>query len=213
MNMEGLKKILFKSLKLGKAADAFKLTEEHLRYLNDDALMHVLEIENKLIQNINYISFPETKVGCASFVHKGKKKPLNHHKSYKRVTVDPFFGRILDEHMRTFTVPIYNIQQNMNQYGFSSGIDYKMGIIQRYECQQYAIDQKKTLFGMSVDAESAFDVVQRSILMQELYNSGEQGELWQITRAKYENTTCKVKLDGQLSRSFEEVLGVGQGKV
>ena len=87
-----------------------------------------------------------------------------------------------------------------------------MGALQRYECQQYSIDQKKTLFGMTVDAESAFDIVSRPILLQELYNAGEQGQMWQYTKANYENTTCKVKMNGKLSRSFEEVLGVGQGK-
>ena len=91
-------------------------------------------------------------------------------------------------------------------------MDYKMGILQRYECQQFALDQKKTLFGMTIDGISAFDVVPRPLLLWELFNKGEEGKIWQFTNYNYQNTTCRVKMNGKLSRTFEETLGVGQGK-
>ena len=213
MTIEDLKNIVFKKLKLGKAADIHRLTVEHLRYAGEDTLDHVLHVVNDLLKNMTAVASPEVKVGSASFVYKGKNKPINHHKSYRRVTVGPFIGRIADEWMREQTIPIYSPLQNNNQYGFTEGVDYKMGILQRYECQQYSLDNKKTLFGLTVDGVSAFDVVERPILLWELYNTGEEGDMWQFTNASYKNTTCKVKLDGKLSRSFEEILGVGQGRV
>ena len=115
--------------------------------------------------------------------------------------------------MRDLTIPIYTPLQNNNQYGFTEGIDYKMGILQRYECQQYCLDNKKTLFGLTVDGVSAFDVVERPILLWELFNTGEEGDMWQFTNASYRNTVCKIKMKGKLSSSFEEILGVGQGRV
>ena len=109
-------------------------------------------------------------------------------------------------------MPIYSPRQNINQYGFTEEIDYKLGIVQRYDCQQHALDEKKTLFGMTIDGLSAFDVVFRPILLWELYNTGEMDKSWLYSMNNYQNTTCMIKMEGKLSRSFEEILGVGQGK-
>ena len=52
-----------------------------------------------------------------------------------------------------------------------------MGILQRYECQQFALDEKKTLFGLTVNGVSAFDVMSRPILLCELFATGEDGDI------------------------------------
>ena len=47
-----------------------------------------------------------------------------------------------------------------------------MGALQRHECQKYAIDEKKTCFGLSLDGDSAFEVVDRDIQKRELFMAG-----------------------------------------
>ena len=37
--------------------------------------------------------------------------------------------------------------------------------------------------------------------------------MWQFTNASYQNTVCKIKMNGKLSQPFEELLSVGQGRV
>ena len=115
MTTQDLNKILFKKLKLGKASDIHRLSVEHLRYAGEDALEQVRLTVNDLLKNMNAVASPEIKVGSASFVYKGKNKPINHHKSYRRVTVGPFIGRIADEYLREQTIPIYTPLQNNNQ--------------------------------------------------------------------------------------------------
>ena len=51
-----------------------------------------------------------------------------------------------------------------------------MGALQRHEEEKYCLDNKITFFGCSLDEESAFEVVDRSIQLRELYCAGEEGE-------------------------------------
>ena len=103
--------------------------------------------------------------------------------------------------------------QSINQYGFTEDITYLMGALQRHEAQKHCIDNKKTFFGCSLDGDSAFEVVCRTIQQRELYFSGEEGELTQYNSCSYANTQTRIKLNGQISKPLVETLGVGQGKI
>ena len=72
---------------------------------------------------------------------------------------------------------------------------------------------KKTFFGCSLDGESAFEVVNRTIQTRELYCAGERGKYWLASKYSYENTQTQIKMNNQLSRNFSENLGVIQGHV
>ena len=124
MTMEDLNTILFKKLKLNKAADIFQVTVEHLRNAGPDALQHILTFENRIIEDINNITCPEIKTSIGTVIHKGKGKPANHHKSYRQVRVSPYLGRILDEFMRPKTAAISRPLQDPNQYGFTEDMTY-----------------------------------------------------------------------------------------
>ncbi len=211
MTMTNLKDILFKKLKTNKACDSSKLTVEHLRNLSDKSLQHILDLCNKMLRNIDTLSCPQAKTAIETKIHKGKKKPINFYKSYRGVKVPPYITRILDEYQKGITEQIFQPHQSINQYGFSRGISYELGIIQRNECQKVAIDNKQTLFQVTFDGDAAFDVVDRIIQKRELYNTGEHGQVWQYSSSGYDNTECSVKMEGKLSRAFKEELGTRQG--
>ena len=103
--------------------------------------------------------------------------------------------------------------QNINQYGFTEGISYLMGALQRHEAEQHCIDIKKTFFGCSLDGDSAFEVVNREILTRELYMSGDRGEYWKASYHSYQDSQSRIKMNGQLSRPITETLGVKQGHI
>ena len=87
-----------------------------------------------------------------------------------------------------------------------------MGALQRHEVEKYCIDMKKTFFGCSLDGDSAFEVVNRSIQTRELYFAGETGQFWQASHFSYQDSLTNIKMNGQLSRSIPETLGVKQGR-
>ena len=103
--------------------------------------------------------------------------------------------------------------QDCNQYGFTSNMNYLLGALQRHEVEKFCIDSKRTFFGCSLDGESAFEVVNRSMQLWELYVAGERGQYWLADKFSYENTQSRIKLNGQLSRSIQEFTGVKQGNI
>ena len=183
MQLADLKDILFKRLKLNKACDVYKLTVEHLRYCGDETLFWILKLLNLIIDHLNYLSSPQLNTSVTSIMYKGKDKPVYQHKSFRQVRVTPLIGRLLDEFTRPVSVQNSSPYQSINQYGFTEGITYMMGALQRHETEKYCIDMKMTFFGCSLDGESAFEVVDRKIQTRELYCSGVTGSP-QVTHIK-----------------------------
>ena len=193
MDLEKLKYILFKKLKINKACDVFKLTVEHLRHVGDDNLLLVLQLLNSIIDNINCLSSPQLNTSVTSVIYKGKGKPIYSHKSHRLVRVTPLFARLIDEYMRPDLIEIVRPVQNINQYGFTENVSYLMGAVQRHEVEKYCMDMKKTFFGCTLDGDSAFEVVNRKIQTCELYCAGETGQYWQASHFSYQNSRKIIK--------------------
>ena len=203
--------IIFKRLKLNKACDIYKLTVEHLRNCGEKSLSVILQLLNSIIDHLNYLSSPQLNTAVATIVFKGKGKSAYKHKSYRQVRVTPLIGRLLDEYLRPVKVGLTRGEQSNNQYGFTEKISYLMGALQRHEVEKFCIDNKVTFFGCSLDGESAFEVVDRSIQLRELYCAGEEGGY--LKSSKYDNSLTQIKMKGKLSRKFTETAGVKQGHI
>ena len=211
MKIEDLRAILNKEMKLGKACDVYSLTVEHLRYSGTKALLIIMKLLNDIITNIYYLTCPQVKVGLSTAVFKGKKKPADQASSYRRITVTPQIGAILDRYIDPIAEHIFQKVQSPDQLGFTSDISYLLGAVERGECQRYAIDKKKTCYGVSFDGEAAFPSVDRDILVRELYSCGERGDLLNYSNNTYKNTASHMKLQGKLGRQFNEYKGARQG--
>ena len=61
--------------------------------------------------------------------------------------------------------------------------------------------------------QSAFDVVQHTILFDKLLDQNIHPDLWLLVKNLYEGLTSKVKWMGKLSDSFNIKQGVRQGGV
>ena len=82
MSLPQLQKIVSK-MKNGKACDIYILTSEHLKYAGKENLGHVLKYVNMILEHIYYLTSKKIKLGLGTSIHKGKGKPLTHHKSYR----------------------------------------------------------------------------------------------------------------------------------
>ena len=98
----------------------------------------------------------------------------------------------------------------LREHKLTEKITYLMGALQRNETEKYCLDNKLTFFGCSLDGESAFEVVDRSIQLRELYCAGLRGQYWESAWMSYNNSLTKVKMSGKLSRTLKETLGVKQ---
>ena len=211
MSIEDLENILNKEMKLGKACDIYKVTVEHLRYAGNEAKKIILKLINDIIDNIYFLTCSQIKRGLSSAVHKGKKKPVSEASSYRRITVTPYIGSILDRYLDPISEEVFRKVQSCDQLGFTKDISYLMGAVERGECQRWALDRKETCFGVSFDGKAAFPSVDRNIQLRELYSVGERGKVLQYSRNIYQNTVSNIKSDGKISREFQEYKGARQG--
>ena len=72
---------------------------------------------------------------------------------------------------------------------------------------------KSTLFSATLDVQSAFDVVQHTILLDKLLDRNISQTYWLIIKELYNGLTTKVKWLGSFSESFTLKQGVRQGGV
>ena len=163
MSMAQLNNILNGRMKLGKACDIYQLTVEHLRYCGDKAKGHVLVFINRILQNIYFLSCQQLKVGLGTPIYKQKNNPVSLSSSYRRVTVTPILGAIIDYYLDPIAESIFRPAQSPDQLGFTAGVSYLLAAVQRGECQRWAVDRKLTCFGVSLYGESAFPSGERSI--------------------------------------------------
>ena len=118
--------------------------------------------------------------------------------------MSPIIGAIIDYYIEPKAEAIFRPKQSPDQLGFTSGVSYLLAAIQRGECQRWAIDQKETCFGVSLDGEAAFPSIERDIQVRELYSIGEAGDILSYSRNNYMNTECHMKMKQHLSRKIEE---------
>lgn len=172
MTIEQLKNIIFKRLKSRKACDINMLTVEHLRFAGDKTLYIILNLLNKIIDQVGHLSSPQLNTAVATVVYKQKDKLVSHHKSHRLVRVCPLLGRLVDEYIRPEFIKQTRSGQIQNQYGFTKGISYLLAALQRHETEKFCLDTKKTLFTVTLDGASAFEVVNREIQTREIYCAG-----------------------------------------
>ena len=213
MTISQLDHILLRKMKSGKSCDIYQLTVEHLRNLGPQAKLLLLQLINRILNDIYYLSCQQIKLGLGTALYKGKNKPISKSNSYRRITVTPIIGAIIDYYIDPEAESTFRIVQSPDQLGFTAGLSYLLAAIQRGECQRWAIDQKLTCFGVSLDGEAAFPSVERQIQVRELYSVGERGDYLQYSRNTYQNTECHLKLNGKLGRKFSEEKGNRQGHV
>ena len=96
MTMAQLDHILNKKMKPGKSCDIYQLTVEHLRNCGDEAKQCILEFINRILSSIYYLSCRQIKLGLATPIYKKKNKPISLSSSYRKITVTPILGAIID---------------------------------------------------------------------------------------------------------------------
>ena len=96
------------------------------------------------------------------------------------------------------TENVFRPLKSYSQYGFTAEMSFLIGAALRSDCEGWAIDTGRTLFQVTCDGDSAFDVTDRQIQVRELYENGEDGDMWQYSRALYQNTECVIKMNNCL---------------
>ena len=146
----------------------------------------------------------ELKSGILTPVIKKNKDPTDFY-NYRGITVKPVIGKvheycILDK---------LNLQNSSDlQFGFTKGL---CPLIASLLITESKCEKSIPVILSTVDVQSAFDVVQHTILFDKLLDQNIHPDLWLLVKNIYEGLTSKVKWMGKLSDSFNIKQGVRQG--
>ena len=104
-------------------------------------------------------------------------------------------------------------EQSPLQFGFTKGLSLMSALIVSEARAEAKLNTCKPLFLVTLDSQKAFDVVNHTILLDKLYETGIHPALWTIVIDLYSGLTSRVKWLGALSSQFRIRQGVWQGGI
>lgn len=99
-------------MKPGKSCDIYHLTVEHIQHCGPQAKTHLLHHINRILADIYYLTCPQVKLGLGTSLYKGKNKPFTKSNSYRRITVSPITGAIIDYYIDPVKEAKYRVVTN-----------------------------------------------------------------------------------------------------
>lgn len=139
---------------------------------------------------------------------KGSGKDIKNYRPLSLLQVSyKIFTKIIINRMDS----IFNIQLNQNQAGFRSGFSTLDHIHVVNELVERANTYNFKLCLVFIDFEKAFDKVKTNAILEVLNNYGIPNTYIQIFKYIYENSTAKIKINGQQETEINISRGVKQG--
>ena len=192
-----------KKLKAGKAADIHGVSPDHI-IMCAQTIAPILASTFEFLINTKF----------STDMRKEKKVPVPKTKSveldmdlYRGITIPPIFEKLLEI---IILDKIGILDQNKLQFGFTKGLSPQMATLCLTEL--VSTSKGKCLVISTIDASKAFDLVDRDILLWELYKKGIPDYLWKVIDDIYSDNYCRIMWQGSLSKEVPVTLGTGQGK-
>ncbi len=141
-------------------------------------------------------------------LYKGNRKECNNYRGISLLSVPgKIYGRILNERMMKRTDKSVGDEQGgfRKDRGCVDQIFAMKILVEKY------LEKDRKLFAAFMDLEKAYDRVDRKGLWETLRVYGVGGKLLEGVRSFYENATASVRVNGELSESFNVEVGVRQG--
>ena len=126
------------------------------------------------------------------------------------ITLNKLFTKVLTNRL-TFWSDTYDIISD-SQAGFPKGRGTIDTIFIIQSIVDYSLEQGEKVYCAFIDFRKVFDYLNRYCLWFKLLESGIRGNMYNIIKHMYEETTASVKHQGISSDIFECCLGVRQGK-
>ena len=101
----------------------------------------------------------------------------------------------------------------ISQTAYKKGVSCQDSIFASQEANAKFISEGDNVYSCFYDLASAFDTVEFSALLEELFRVGVKGKCWRLIRQWYCDPVSQVKLGNQLSKPFYIRRGIRQGSV
>ena len=197
------------SLNTKKSPDEFGLVSEHLKHGMPILVPYLVTLYNDIIGKGD---IPKAfKSGVLHPIHKKGKDPKSMD-NYRGIAVLSVFGKLF-ETLLLLRLPELNHDQSDMQVGFTKGMTPTMAALLPSEADCDSKSQRKPLYLATLDTKKAFDVVDHTTLLNNIYEQGVNKKIWLIIQNLYSSLTAKIKWKNEIGESFKILQGVRQGGI
>ena len=147
-------------------------------------------------------------------VYKGKNKNVKDPKSYRPISLicNPckMFTSILNKRLLSFLERQSLLVEEQN--GFRQGRSCQDHVFVLSSIIDMKLYKKNAVYSCFVDFSSAFDFVNRNLLIHSLADIGVNGKFLDIVKSLYRNTQSAIKINSHVTQWFDTKAGVRQGQ-
>ena len=192
-------------------ADYFSITPNHYNYAGPAGWKHFYFLLNTLINDVNNTDIKEINTVYAIILFKGHNKNKQSDRSYRTISTCPVIAKALDLYIRD----LHNTHWNRNQAPCQfqgEGSSHELAAVLLTECIQHSLHHLSLpLYVLYLDAKSAFDVVQKELLIKNLYFSGTTGSSLIYLNNRLENRQTVLDWNGEHMGPIIDEQGLEQG--
>ena len=194
-------------------SDFYSITALHFLNGGNPAIKHFQFLVNKLLSNIELASIQEMNNVHAIILHKGHGKDKHLASSYRTISSCPFTAKAVDMYLGELSKDDWKTSQAETQFQ-GEGMSHELASLLLTVTIQHSISNNEPLFALLLDAESAFDLVLRKILIRRLYLDSEEPDqrirFWDL---RLDNSTTYCQWEQELLGPIKDQLGVEQGGI
>ena len=178
--------------------DVNSITINHYNYAGPAGWKHFNLLLNNLISDVNNTDIEEINTVYAVILFKGHKKDKSSSRSYRTISSCPVIAKSLDLYIRDLHIETWNLNQAETQFQ-GEGSSHDLAAVLLTETIQHSLfTLKQPIFILYLDAESAFDVVLKEILVKNLFNCSTTGHSLIYINNRLGNRKTVLDWDGNL---------------
>ena len=182
------------------------MSAEHLQQAESSVADFLTVIFNKILE---LGVLPKLfKTGVITPIHKGGGKRKDVTDNYRGITVSSIAGKVFERILADHQDAL--LRQSDLQFGFTQGLSPYFASIIKTEA---IASRDGNVFVATLDAQTAFDVVDHQQLLVKMHHTGLAGSLWLIKQDSYNGLTSRVKWEENPSEPFDVKQGVRQGGI
>ena len=194
-------------------SDLNSITAKHYLNAGETGAQHFHLLLSALISDINNTNIVEVNAVFATILYKGHGKDKHSDRSYRTISICPLLAKALDLYVRELNLTKWNQDQDKVQF-MGEGSSHELAGLLLTEAVQFSLFTNKVpMFALFLDVRSAFDSVQRKILITKLFHCGTAGDALLFIDNRLGARTTYVEWEKILMGPIEDQLGVEQGGI
>ena len=190
--------------------DFFSVSASH--YINGGPLTirHFQFLVNTVLERIELAAIDELNKAHAIILHKGHKKDKALASSYRTISSCPFVSKAVDIYLGDLSKEDWSACQASTQFQ-GEGMSHELASLLLTIAIQESLSSSKPLFVLLLDAESAFDLVLRQILVRRLFLDSPQDQRVRYWDLRLANRSTFCQWEDSTMGPIRDQLGVEQG--